>query len=245
MSQDNYWQPIADILSHYPRFLKAVAKVRADLDVPEGGIPLDERPQWYSKQVKAGEEDTGKRYGFMTGHDLLPSDKKILDALDQLASDFNLDARWVHSLFMYVFMGDKKLDPPFHRSASVRPRMNDVRLPKEQLRVTSLSISIQKDTSIEDIRAIWDEVEKYQAYMDSDVPKRRDKIKSETVKRYLKVRELEDKGLTQREIAEQHSKLGFGTAKDVSDFKRELEERFRPAKSGVLRKLPPLSWHSK
>jgi hypothetical protein len=244
MTQDNYWQPIADILSYYPRFLKAVAKMRADLGVPEGGIPLEERGQWYGNQVAAGEEDTGQRYGYMIGHDLLPSDKATLDALDKLASDFNLDSRWLHSLFIFVFLGDNKLDPPFHRSASVRPLMNDIRLPKEQLRVTSLSISLQKDTSIEDIRAMWDEVEKYQAYMDSDVPRRRDKIKPETVKRYLKIQQLEDKGIPQREIAEKYPKLGFGTAKDVSDFKRELEERFRPAKSGALRKLPPLSWHN-
>lgn len=244
MTEDNYWQPIADILSRYPRFVKAVVKLRVDLGIPEGGIPPEERPQWYSKQVSAGEEDTGSRYGFMLGHDLLPTDKKTLDALDQLAQDFNLDARWLQSLLMYVFMGDEKLDPPFHRSAYVRPRMNDVRLPKEQLRVTSLSISLQKDTSIEDIRAIWGEVEKYQAYMDSEVPKRRDKVKPETIKRYLKVRQLEDEGITQQKIAEKHPKLGFVTAKDVSDFKRELEERFKPAKSGALRKLPPLSWHN-
>lgn len=242
MTEDNYWQPIAEVLSHYPRFLKAVAEVRRQLNIPVDGIPVEERSEWFSSML-TGEIDTGKRYGFMTGHDLLPSDKKTLDALDQLASDFNLDNRWLHSLFMYVFTGGEKLDPPFHRSANLRPYMNDVRLPKEKLKVTSLSISIQKDTSIEDIRAIWDEVEKYQAYMDSDIPKRRDKIKSETVKRYLKVRELEDNGLTQREIAELHPKLGFTTAKDVSDFKRELEQRFKPAKSGALRKLPPLSWH--
>ncbi|MGH7157247.1 MAG: hypothetical protein ACREGG_04020 [Candidatus Saccharimonadales bacterium] len=243
MAKDNYWQPIADILSRYPRFLKAVAKVRRELGVPEGGISMEQRASWYGSLIAAGEVDTGKRYGYISGHDLLPSNKKILDALDQLARDFNLDSRWLHSLFAYVFLGDKKLSPPFYRSASPQAYFNDVRLPKEQLRVTSLSISLQKDTSIEDIRAIWPEVEKLQAYMDSDIPQRRDKIKPETVRRYLKVRELEDKGLSQKDIAEKHQKLGFDTAKDVSDFKRELEQRFKPAKSGELQKLPPLWWH--
>jgi hypothetical protein len=244
MAKDNYWQPIADILSRYPRFLKAVSKVREDMDVPADGIAPDERPQWYSAMLAAGEEDTGKRYGFMTGHDLLPSNKKILDALDQLAYDFNLDARWLHGLFMFVFLGDEKLDPPFYRSASPQAYFNDVRLPKEQLRVTSLSISLQKDTSIEDVRAIWGDIEKFQAYMDTDVPQRRDKVRPETVKRYQEVRDLEDSGLTQDDIARKHPRLNFDTAKDVSDFKRELEKRFRPPKSGALRKLPSLWWHT-
>jgi hypothetical protein len=243
MANDNYWKPIADILSRYPRFIKAVVAARQKLNVPPGGIPYDERAEWFSSLLSAGEEDTGKRYGFVIGHDLLPSDKLTLDTLDQLARDFNLDSRWLHNLFMLVFSGDTNLEPPFHRSASPRARVNDVRLPKEQLRVTSLGIDIHKDTSIEDIRAIWGEIEKLQAYMDSDVPQRRDKIKPETVKRYLKVRQLEDQGQTQQEIADKHATLGFGTAKDVSDFKRELEQRFKPSKSGALRKLPPLWWH--
>jgi hypothetical protein len=243
MDADNYWQPIADILAQYPRFLKAVAKLRQQLNIPPGGVPYDERSERFSAMLAAGEEDTAKRYGHMTGHDLLPSDKTTLDVLDQLAQDFNLDSRWLHSLFMFMFFDGTKLDPPFYRSANPRAYFNDVRLPKDQLRVTSLGISIQKDTSIEDIRAIWPEIEKLQAYMDSDIPKRRDKIKSDTVKRYLKVRELEVAGLTQDDIARKHPKLGFDVAKDVSDFKRELEKRFRPTKSGAVRKLPPLWWH--
>lgn len=243
MTKDNYWQPIADILCRFKRFQTAVAKVREEFGVPPSGIPLEQRAEWYGTLVSSGEEDTGKRYGFISGHDLLPSDKKILDALDKLTRDFNLDSRWLHSLFTYVFLDDKKLTPPFHRSASPRAYFNDVRLPKDQLRVTSLGISLQKDTSIEDIRVIWPEIEKLQAYMDADLPQRRDLIKPVTVKRYMKIRRLEDGGLTQQEIAERYPDLGFDTAKDVSDFKRELEQRFRPPKSGELRKLPSLWWH--
>ncbi len=244
MINNTYWQPIADILVCYPRFLKAVDELRDQYKVPPAGIPHDKRAAWHVSFFASANEDTGKRYGYMTGYDLLPPNKDMLDTLDKLAADFNLDARWLHSLFTFVFFGEKKLDPPFHRSANVRPRMNDVRLPKDQLRVTSLSISLQKDTSIEDVRAIWDEVEKFQAYMDTDVPQRRDKIKPETVRRYQQVRKLENGGFTQQKIAEKYPKLGFDTAKDVSDFKRELEKRFRPAKSGALRKLPSLWWHT-
>jgi hypothetical protein len=244
MSQDNYWEPIADILSHYPRFLKAVAKLQQEFDVPPVGIPHSKRANWYGTLFGAADMDTGIRYGYMIGHDLLPPNEKMLDALDALAADFNLDARWLHSLFTFVFLGDTTLSPPFHRSVSPRARFNDIRLPKDQLRVTSLSISLQKDTSLGDIHAIWGEVEKYQAYMDTDVPQRRDKVKSATVKKYQKVRELEDQGMPQSEIAQKYPKLGFLSAKDVSDFKRGFEQRFRPAKSGVLRNVPPLSWHS-
>jgi hypothetical protein len=50
--------------------------------------------------------------------------------------------------------------------------------------------------------------------------------------------------MPQADIAKDYPGLGFLSAKDVSDFKRGLEQHFKPAKSGALRNVPPLSWHS-
>jgi hypothetical protein len=90
--------------------------------------------------------------------------------------EFNLDPRWLHPLFNYIFSAENSLEPPSNQSAWPSPKMNDVRLPKGQQRVTSLSIRIEKDTTIHDIEDIWPEIKKYQAYMDSEIPSRRDPI---------------------------------------------------------------------
>lgn len=118
--------------------------------------------------------------------------------------------------------------------------MNDVRLPKEQQRVTSLSIRIEKDTTIHDIEDIWNDVRKYQAYMDADIPSRRDPIQAETVERYRKIVKLRADGLKYQEIAEKYPDK-FNSAEDVRNFKNKQEARFKKRTS--LRHLPSLWWH--
>lgn len=119
--------------------------------------------------------------------------------------------------------------------------MNDVRLPKEQQRVTSLSIRIEKDTTIHDIEAIWPSIKKYQAYMDAEIPSRRDPIQAETVERYRNIVKLRADGLKYQEIADKYSDK-FNSAEDVRSFKNKQEARFKKRTS--LRDLPRLWWHT-
>lgn len=237
---DNYWEPHARILESMPRFQAAVSDVRKRLGIPETGIPYDERAEWFADFYRNADEDTAKRYGGAYGYELLPPNKELLDELDNLRLEFNLDPRWLHTLFNYIFSADKSLEPPSQKSAWPSPRMNDVRLPKEQQRVTSLSIRIEKDTTIHDIEDIWDDVRKYQAYMDADIPSRRDPIQVETVDRYRNIIKLRADGLKYQEIAEKYPDK-FNSAEDVRSFKNKQEARFKKRTS--LRHLPSLWWH--
>lgn len=240
---DNYWEPHARILESMPRFQAAVSEVRKRLSIPETGIPYDERADWFGNFFAYPDEDTEGRYGGAYGYQLLPPNKQVLDELDNLRIEFNLDPRWLHPLFNYVFSAEESLDPPSNQSAWPSPKMNDVRLPKEQQRVTSLSIRIEKDTTIHDIEAIWPSIRKYQAYMDSEIPLRRDPIQPETVERYKKLMELRhDKKNTYGKIAKDYPKLGFDTGEDVRGFIRRIEKRFK--KRSTLRDLPNLYWHN-
>jgi len=239
---NNYWEPIAKILEVMPRFQEAVAKIRADFNIPAKGIPYEERASWYQKFFINPDVDTASRYGWSYEYQLLPPNKKLLDAIDNLRHEFNLDARWMHPLFAYISDGSKKLGCPSNQSASVTPRFNDVRLPKDKLRVTSLSIRIEKDTSFSDIRAIWAEIEKYQKYMDSVIPTRRDAIQTKTVEKYRKIIELRNQGLKYQEIADQNPDLGFIAAEDIRAFVHKQESRFK--KSSSLRNVPDLWWHN-
>lgn len=226
-----------------PRFQSAISDVRKRLNIPETGIPYDERADWFAKFFQNPDEDTNGRYGGAYGYQLLPPNKKVLDELDNLRLEFNLDPRWLHPLFNYTFSAEKSLDPPSNQSAWVSPKMNDVRLPKEQQRVTSLCIRIEKDTTIHDIEAVWSDIKKYQAYMDSEIPSRRDPIQPDTVERYKKLMELrKDKKNTYDKIANDYPRLGFDTGEDVRGFIRRIEKRFK--KRTTLRDLPHLYWHN-
>ncbi len=237
---DNYWEPHARILESMPRFRAAISDVRKRLNIPETGIPFDDRAEWYENLFRNADVDTEGRYGGAYNYQILPPNKELLDELDNLRLEFNLDPRWLTPLFNYIFSAEKSLEAPSDQSAWVSPKMNDVRLPKEQQRVTSLSIRIEKDTTIHDVRAIWSEVQKYQAYMDADIPSRRDPINKETVKRYKDVIELLDAGSSYGQIAKKY-KNKFNTAEDVRSFKNKQEARFKKRTS--LRNLPSLWWH--
>jgi hypothetical protein len=240
---DNYWEPHARILESMPRFQSAISGVRKRLNIPASGIPFENRADWFENFYRNPDEDTAGRYGGAYEYQLLPPNKELLDELDSLRLEFNLDPRWLHPLFNYIFSAEKSLNPPSSQSAWPSPRMNDVRLPKEQQRVTSLSIRIEKDTTIHDIEAIWPEIKKYQAYMDSEIPSRRDAIQAETVERYKKLMELrQEKKNTYEIIAKDYPKLGFDTGEDVRGFIRRIEKRFK--KRSTLRDLPNLYWHN-
>lgn len=238
---DNYWEPHARILESMPRFQSAIAEVRKKLNVPETGIPYEARAEWFANFYRNADEDTSRRYGGAYGYELLPPNKQLLDELDNLRLEFNLDPRWLHPLFNYIFTADESLEPPSRRSAWPSPRMNDVRLAKEQQRVTSLSIRIEKDTTIHDIKDIWKDIQKYQAYMDADIPSRRDPIQAETVQRYRDIVKLRADGLKYQEIADRYPDK-FNSAEDVRSFKNKQEARFKKRTS--VRDLPNLWWHN-
>jgi hypothetical protein len=232
----NYWESLAKILERYKRFQKRVVFARKQLGINSDGLPAQDRASWYSNSLNSSGLRKDNAHNFDLS--LLPDDKKFMDVLERLASDFNLDSRWYSSLFQFI-VGGGTLIPPFGK-ASVNARVNDVRLTKEELVVEQLWIDIRKDTSIEDIRELWGQVEAYQEYMATDFPKKRRPIQKESIEKYVKVRDLEDDKLPQKRIARDYPELGFTSAEDVSNFKKELEERFKPAKPGVYQKRKPL-----
>lgn len=220
-----YWSDLATILSHMKRFQEAINKFRIKYKIKPTGIPRDQRADWYSSFFLKPTFDARKKFGGLSDYELLPPNKGFVKDIEKLASDFNLDSRWYIPLFLLISSGGYNITPPFEASVNPLPRFNDVRLPEKQQVITRLLIEIRKDTSLGDIRKAWGQIKKYQKKMISDTPQKRKQIKSETIKRYIQIREMEDMGVPQKEIAQQ---LGFLATEDVSRFKSsEIENRFK------------------
>lgn len=228
-----YWEKQVKILSAMPRFIKEIALARENLGIPASGMPKDERAAWFSGLFD-GTDDIAARYGIDT--DYMPNNKKLLDEIDRLRREFNLDTRWVFPLFIHL--AGSELNPPHEKRAEVRPKIDDIRLPKEKRRVKRLSIELTKDTTIKDIRDLWDEVKAYQAYMDGDLPSRRDEIHDTTVEKYQRIMQLKSEGKKAGKIAIDYPTLGFLTGEDVRTFVNQIEKRFK--KRSALRNVPDL-----
>lgn len=107
-----------------PRFQSAVSGVRKRLNIPASGIPFENRADWFENFYRNPDEDTAGRYGGAYEYQLLPPNKELLDELDNLRLEFNLDSRWLHPLFNYIFSAEKSLNPPSSQSAWPSPRMS-------------------------------------------------------------------------------------------------------------------------
>ena len=234
-----YWKDMATILVRMKRFQLEVAKFRKSNDIPDTGIPREDRAEWYRSFHVVPNVDPKTIHGPESDYELLPLEDTLISQLAEFAINFNLDSRWYIPLLMYIIDGDE-LKPPFSHAVKVIPRFNDVRLPQSELYVTRLLLELRKDTSVSDVLAVWAQIENYQAYMSGEVPEKRRPVQESTIKKYLEIRESEDKGIKQRTIADM---LGFVSAKEVSDFKREVEQRFRKPKTGPYRNIKPLWWH--
>lgn len=224
---EKYWANQATILSHMKRFRLEIDKFREKHKIPKTGVAKSKRHDWYQSYFINPTFNAHEEFGAISDYEILPADKNFIEAIRELADKFNLDSRWYHSLFFLISSGGYKLNPPYSRSVIVSPRFNDVRLPESEQIVTRIHLEIRKDTSIKDIQRIWNKVEECQNKMIGDVPMKRKMIEAKTIEKYVKVRELEDKGKSHAKIAEE---LGFYIADDVSRFKYELEGRFKPKK---------------
>jgi len=238
MKQLTYWQQDAKVLENMKRFQSDVAKIRAIYGIPVEGLPEAERADWISHHTRNLDE-THSKLGKLSDYEFLPQDPKFIASLEGVIAEFNLSTGWLLPIFLHI-LGGGKLGEPFASLPEVRPRLNDAQLPPDQQVVTRLMIEVRKDSTLEDIQALWPQVTQHQAYMEGREVQKRRPLEAKTLVKYLKIRKLE-KNLRQADIA---TKLGLDTAKDVSDFKREVEARFKPAKSGSkARHKPPLFFH--
>lgn len=225
-SGEKYWQDMALILSHMKRFRKAVLKAREKWGVPPTGLPYDKRANWYGSLFLKPDVNLNDNYYSSDQNELLPPSKLIRSTLKEISKDFNLDSRWHTSLLLHIAGGDQLGTPT--GSLGFNVRFNDIRLPENRWIVKRIWIDIYADTSQGDIEKIWKQIEKYQAMMALRPPKKRRPIQN--AEKYAKIRDLEDKNLTQQEIADKYKKFGFTTAIDVANFKKEMEKRFSPLK---------------
>ncbi|MFH1186899.1 MAG: hypothetical protein V1697_01855 [Candidatus Levyibacteriota bacterium] len=223
--QDKYWKDWALILSHTKRFKKVVEETRKKWKIPPSGLPRDKRADWYASLFDGS--DINSSYYASSQNDLIPSNKQIRADLWEISDDFNLDNRWHIPLFFYIASGNVALEPP---SGLPYPeiRINDARLPEDKWVIKRMWMEIHPDTTLKDIEAIWNRIMSYQEKMPAKYPERRRPIKG--VKKYVKIRKLEDKNISQQDIADDHPELGFLTAKDIADFKKQIEKHFLPKK---------------
>ncbi len=231
---NTYLSDSAKILVKMKRFQKAINKIRKKWGVPENGFKYEDRAKGHGRIYWTGERNDRHYAYYDYQEDLIPPTKQVRLALRKLSKEFNLDFRWHFDLYFYI-LGSDKLDPPAS-GVNLDVRFNDTRLPEEQWVVTKLSLDIYQDSTIEDIKAKWRQIEKYQSMMPAYSPQR--KRVSGNIERYIKVRDLEDEGKSHKEIAE-IAELGFSSdPKAVSYLKNELEKRFSPKKFKKIRYFP-------
>lgn len=226
---ESYWEGMVSVLSHAKRFRKAVVDARIKWEIPEKGLPHNKRAEWHaSLYTFPNTKAKDNNYYTSTQNELLPPNERIRSTLKEISSQFNLDKRWHFSLFLHIASDDVPLSAPTGLPY-VEVRLNDARLPKDQWVIERIWIEIYPDTTQDDIEAVWKQVELYQAMMSAQYPQKRRPLQN--VDKYIKIRDLEDQQMTQQEIADDYPDLGFYSAKDVADFKKQIENRFSPHKS--------------
>ncbi len=224
---EQYWSDLASILVRMKRFQKATEKYRVALGIPKSGFLQRLALQWYHALFKNETLDTRNRFAFESSRDLLPPNKFVIEQLEKFASEFNLDERWYIDLLFYLMDERSKLNTPYG-GIDIDVQIDDPKLPIHQQVVTKLSIQINKDTAIKDIEDIWETVKQYQSKMTTKVPIRRRVFTN--VSTYIKIRDLEDQNIPQREIAKRLPEIKNCTAADIATFKNKMEKRFNPQK---------------
>ena len=224
---ESYWEGMVSVLSHMKRFRKAVIDARIKWELPETGLPYAQRAEWH-ESLYSDPDEVNTNYYTSTQNELLPPNERIRSTLKGISSKFNLDKRWHFNLFLHIASDDVPLSAPTGLPY-VEVRLNDARLPQEQWIIERIWIEIYPDTTQDDIEAVWKRVEAYQAMMSAQYPQKRRPLQN--VDKYIKIRNLEDQKKTQQEIADEYPDLGFYSAKDVADFKKQIENRFSSHKS--------------
>lgn len=219
-----YLADFAIILSHMKRFRKAILTAREKWNIPKDGLKTDDRAAWYSAFFTNPDIDTGDSHYSDAHNKFIPPNQLIRSTLDDVIGQFNLDHRWYFNLFQHIAIDTPLEAPPV--LPYVERRINDVRLPKKELIVEKLWIQIYPDTSREDILDIWDQVEECQKMMRSPISKKRKPLVN--VWKYIKIRNLEDQKVSQRDIVEKYPEFKFTDEKQVSEFKKQIEQRFSP-----------------
>jgi hypothetical protein len=221
---NDYWSDYGEMLTYFKPFREPVVTFRTEWGIPSGGFTDKEsRGNWYRDFFACAEYDPDERYRYQLGYRYLPPNEKFITSLKELALYFGLDERWYLQLVFHAAGSDLELKDP-QPSAAINLNINDAHLPDEERMVTSISIVIQKDTSLEDIRSLWSKVQDLQSRMEGSVPERRRKVSKENKERYITIRQLEDEGLKHEQIAE---RLGIIDTTEISRIKDRVEKHFK------------------
>ncbi len=221
-----YYQQISRLLVEVKRFQEAVKKTRKNLGIPKSGFPRSKRADWYQQffnKSDLSKEEMRRHFRIYSNQELLPPNKTFITEIQSLLKNFNLDEIWTHNIFVYLVTGNK-LEAPFG-FPNVDVKVNNSLLPEDEMEVTHLSLVINKDTSLKDIKNIWSQVQKYQSMMPVG-QSRKKPWSDENYQKYLDLRKMESIGYTHKKIAD---KLEFQDAQAVSDFKKSIESRFLPS----------------
>jgi len=158
VNQKKYYEQIAKILPRMKRFQKAVMDFRSKIGIPPEGLQRDKRADWYQRNYSYLPEKSPEKFSRETNHQLIPTDPKFRRLLKQFARSFGLDEIWYDSLFTYLLCdGLIELDVP-HYEPYLEVRVNDVRLPADQIKVTSIKMNIDSETKLNDVRKIWSKI---------------------------------------------------------------------------------------
>lgn len=232
---NDYYKILANLLIHLKRFDKEVKKARIMLDIPEDGFKNEDDAIRWVRSIKPDMKcifSTEKPIVPLVKPHNIPPNKKILKTLSDLTNKFNLDEKWSFGFFEYLISSDRGLQYPTQSievKAHIQSDDSSV-FSTAKGEVVGITIEIGKDASLSDIKKVWKKVQVYQTRMKSIAPQRKKPISIDNIEKFVKVRELEQQGLTHRQIVRQHPELGFVTYSHVAIFKRDIQKSLKPSK---------------
>lgn len=190
-----------NLLINRPDFEKAILSLREKWNISKNGIKNQEEFDQLNNNIPV---------------------KDLLDDIKKIIHDQKISPRWINGIKRYLFLND-----PNNMAIFIGPVISTKVDIKSDLE--TISIEINEDSTIEDIKAIWSEVKNSQARL---LYKKRDKNQPiKNFERNKKAYDLKQEGKTLTEIADIFSNTEYNlkheitiTDVDIADWIRKYKK---------------------
>lgn len=228
------------VLVSKPSFVGAISILRKKWNIPEQGIQSQsELDKWYQKLDEDTEQYLGKRWPSkkqelieLRSEDNPTEHKKVQDNFNndiprnaflidikRLAHEQKLSPRWVDGIKRYLLFNN-----PGNMGIFIGPVIN-TKIDME-FEMETISLEIEADTTLEDIKAIWPEIKEMQLRLPYTKQKKFQPLRK--FDRNKKAYEMHQQGQKYREIADMFSKDGKtigeeDVAKMIERYKKKVD----------------------
>lgn len=228
------------VLVSKPSFVNAIVALRKKWGIPEQGIQSQsELDKWYQKLEEDTEQYFDKQWpskrqelielrskGNLTEHKKAQDDfnndvprNAFLIDIKRLAHEQKLSPRWVDGIKQYLLFNN-----PDNMGMFIGPVIS-TKMDME-FEMETISLEIEANTTLEDIKAIWPEIKEIQSRLPYIKQKKFQPLRK--FDRNKKAFELHQQGKKYREIADEFSKNGKtigeeDIAKMIERYKRKVD----------------------